>query len=710
MTPRCRRVALSTLALLISGCDCTGIASDPLPVLTPEGVHIISDTPLCPFEVPAAAPGPTWSRTGPPGASVQALLSLGQGTVLVGTGAARSSGLFRTAVGGLYRSTDSGRTVTRVQELDGAQVHSLVASPDGDVWAAVGSLSGAMVDGVWRSSDRGATFTRDNTGLHADARVFGLSVAPGTPTRVYALVRGTAMAPFSAATSLYRKDGAADWVLVPGAGLDPVPGGPLGAIAADPVQRDRLYAIDGARLYVSTDAGATFTAIAMGWLGNPRSLTVPSPGRLLLGTAADGLYESTDDGVSWAQRLVEVQGELAGVNDVALDAQGRVFAATEGLGLQRLDGAQASKVGKCLLDSVVLTVAGATDDARTVWAGTNGGLYVSDNGGDSFLPAGQGLDELLARVVVAPLDGQPTAFLLSTGGLFHYSAASAKWQRQGDWAETVAFSHVAMSADGTDGFLAVDEALFPGRYGVSGGLWRWRRAQHTVERAPEVTANVAAVTLDASQAGRSFAYQRAGPGQPMQARTGVLAEGTPDAGFATTSMLAEHLDGTSTFRFSPLAVAPDGTVYSGMRLADASPALYRSDDQGVSHTQVWNLPGWVAYGVYVDSAGAVYLTGWLQDVGIRKSVDRGATFAPADDGLTGFGKFVYTLAFDGEGGTVVGTEGGAFRAPAATSDYTEFNEGFSTPLVVWSVAVLPGAPRPVVVAGTSHGVFWRTLP
>ncbi|MEW5742655.1 MAG: sialidase family protein [Myxococcota bacterium] len=705
-----RRFGVACAALVFASCDCTGIASDPVPVLTPEGVHVVSDTPLCPFETPAGAPTSTWSRTGPPGASVQALLSLGQGTLLVGTGAARSSGLFRTAVGGLYRSTDSGRTVTRVQELDGAQVHALVSTSDGDAWAAVGSLSGAMVDGVWRSTDRGASFTKESSGLHPDARVVGLSAAAGSPTRLYALVRGTAMAPLSAATSLYRKDGTADWALVPAMGLDPVPGGPLGAIAADPVQRDRLYAIDGARLYVSDDAGATFTPIAMGWLGNPRSLTVPSPGRLLLGTAADGLYESTDDGVTWTQRLAPVQGELAGVHDVDLDPQGRVFVATEGTGLQRLDGATAAQVGKCLLDSVVLTVAAAKDDAQRVWAGTNGGLYVSDNGGDSFLPAGQGLDELLARVVVAPLDGQPTAFLLSAGGLFYYSAASATWQRQGDWAETVAFSHVAMNADGSDGFLSVDEALFPGRYGVSGGLWRWRRAQHTVERAPEVIANIAAVALDASRAGRSFAYQRGGPGQPQQARTGVLAEAAPDAGFVTTSMVAEHLEGTSTFRFSPLAVAPDGALYSGMRLPDASPALFRSDDQGATYSQVWSQPGWVAYGVYVDSAGAVYVTGWLQDIGIRKSVDRGATFSPADRGLTGFGKFVYTLAFDGEGGSVVGTEGGAFRAATATSDYSDFNEGFSTPLVVWSIAVLPDAPRPVVVAGTSRGVFWRTLP
>jgi hypothetical protein len=173
------------------------------------------------------------------------------------------------------------------------------------------------------------------------------------------------MAPTSAATTLYRKDGTGDWVLAAGTGLNPDPGGPLGAIAADPAQRDRLYAIDGARLYVSTDAGETFTPIAMGWLGNPRSLTVPSAGRLLLGTSANGLYESTDDGVTWTQRLVEVQGQLAGVNDVALDSTGRTFAATEGAGLQRLEGGQGAIVGKCLLDAVVLTVAGACTSRTT---------------------------------------------------------------------------------------------------------------------------------------------------------------------------------------------------------------------------------------------------------------------------------------------------------------------------------------------------------
>jgi hypothetical protein len=309
---------------------------------------------------------------------------------------------------------------------------------------------------------------------------------------------------------------------------------------------------------------------------------------------------------------------------------------------------------------------------------------------------------------VASLDGQPTLFLLSSAGLFYYQASSAKWQRQGDWAETVAFSSIAMNADGTEGLLGVDEELFPGRYGVSGGAWRWHRSAHTVERAPEVLANVGALSMDPSHAGRSYLYQRGGPGQPQQARTGVHVENVADAGFAVTSMVSEPLDGTTTFRFSPLAVAPDGTVYSGMRLADASPALFRSDDQGVTKTQVWNLPGWMAYGVYVDSAGAVYVTGRLGDVGIRKSVDRGATFVTADDGLTGFDKFVYALAFDSQGGIVVGTENGVHRA-ASGATFAPLNDGFSVTPVVWSVAVLPGSPQ-VLVAGSSSGVFWRTLP
>lgn len=698
------------LALVVSSCECTGFASETVPGLTPDGVYVVSDTPLCPFEVTAGVPGATWSRTGPPGATVRALLPLGQGTLLVGTSMSRSGALFRTSGGGLYRSTDGGETVSLVQALADSQVNALVATPDGDVWAAVGSTSGASADGVWRSTDRGATFTSANAGLHTGARVTSLVAAPGSPTRLYALVMGNEAAPLSAATTLYRKDGDDDWVLVAGAGLDPNPGGPVGAIAVDATDRDRLYAIDGARLYVSADAGATFSVKTVGWVGSPRSLVVREVGRLLLGTSANGLYESADDGATWTQRLTEVEGVLPGVNAVAFDASGRAFAATEGAGLQRLEGAQASKVGTCLLDAVVLSVAVAPDDAQRVWAGTNGGLYVSDNGGESFFPAGAGLVELLARVQVSTLDGEPTLFLLSSAGLFYYQASKGSWQRQGDWAETVAFSGIAMNAEGTEGLLAVDESLFPGRYGVPGRLWRWHRAARTVERAVEVRANVGAVSMDPSRPGRSFLYQRGGPGQPQQARTGVQVESTPDAGFVATSMVAEPLDGTSTFRFSPLAVAPDGTVYSGMRLESAAPALFRSDDQGATHAEVWTTTGWVAYGVYVDSAGAVYLSGWLQDIGIRKSVDRGVTFAPADEGLTGFDKFVYALAFDDAGGVLAGTENGVHRSVGGAA-FTSFNEGFgdANP-VVWSVAVLPAQPRPVVVAGTSKGVFWRTLP
>ncbi len=687
---------------------CTGIAYDPATTLIPDGTHEVSDVPLCPFEAPAPAPGPTWTRAGPPGASVQALLALGQGTVLVGTGSARSTGLLSTQLGGLFRSTDGGKTVTRAQSLAATRVNQLVAAADGTVYAAVGSLSGSADDGVWTSSDRGATWTRLNAGLHAGARVVRLAVAAGTPTRLYALVSGTATNPLSVAVTLYRKDGAADWVATALTGVNIVPGGPLGAIAADPAQRDRLYAIDGARLYVSADAGETFSTVAQGWLGAPRRLWVPAAGRLLLGTASDGLFESTDDGVTWVSRLVAVNGEQPGVLDAAPSGVA-LFVATEGGGLQRVEGGQARVVGKCVLDAVVLSVAAAPDDATAVWVGTNGGLAVSDNAGESFLPAGAGLDEVLGRFRVAPFDDGPTLFLLSSAGLFYYSTTSQKWQRQGDWASTVAFSDVAMAPDGKNGLLAVDETLFPGRYGIPGGLWRWKRAERTVAQLPELEADVGAAAFDPSQPARAFAYQRGAVSLPQRARTGVYARPSLDAPFAQTAVLGEHLEGTVTFRFSPLAVAPDGTVYAGVRLPDASPALVRSDDAGAARTQVWNQPGWVAYGVYVDAAGAVYVTGSMGNVAVRKSTDRGATFTQFDDGLTGFGKFVYTLAFDGAGGIVVGTEDGVHHA-ADGARFAAINDGLAPRTAVWSVAVLPATPRPIVVAATNRGLYWRTLP
>ncbi len=698
---------LAVLGAALAAAGCTGFIDEPVPNLVPIGIAEIDDTPKCRHEVSASAPTDAWTKAGPQGASVHALLPLGQGTLLVGTGLARSSGVMASRSAAIYRSTDLGRTVTRVLDLRGATVTSLV---DAGGRVLAGASGDGTNGGVWESTDRGATFTPASTGLHMGARVIWLTVAAGAPARVYALVQGTMMAPQAAATTLYRRDGTGDWQLLAGMGLNDNPGGPLGGIAADLTNRDRLYAVDGARLYRSDDGGATFTVLATNFygppsgLGNPRRL-VAAPGRLLIATGEVGVLATEDQGATFTELLGLALADLPATTSIAPTSDGLLIG-TQGNGLVR--AGSATPVGDCLLDRVVVTVAVAPDEPA-VWAGTNGGLQLSTDGAKTFETVGQGLNELLGRFVVAEVEGVPTAFLSSSAGLYLYSTASGRWQRQGDWAKTIGFSDVSIAPGGELGFLSVDEELFPGRYGVKGSVWQWRLKEHKVSQLPGIEDNVGAVAADPKKLGAAFAYQRATDGN-LRGMTGVMVRSSGEVGFAPSPLTSTSLSTSTSFRFAPLAVSADGTVYAGARLASGAPVLLRSDDSGATSTQVWSGMGWVAYGVYAAPGmnGAVYLTGSQGNVGIRRSTDRGATFAQFDDGLMGFGKFVYALGFGPNGALLAGTEDGVHLA-ADGAHFTALNTGLER-VPVWSVAVLPASPKPVALVGTAQGVYWRTLP
>lgn len=60
------------------------------------------------------------------------------------------------------------------------------------------------------------------------------------------------------------REGTGAWTALTASGLDPTSGGPLRAIAADPLNRDRLLALDGAGFYASSDGGQSFTRTDLG--------------------------------------------------------------------------------------------------------------------------------------------------------------------------------------------------------------------------------------------------------------------------------------------------------------------------------------------------------------------------------------------------------------------------------------------------------------
>lgn len=685
------------LSLLLLTAGCKGLVSDLTP-RTPTGQTESED---CSRRFTVAAPGDQWAPTGPSGAAIASIAMLGADVVLMGTQSARASGVFYTTGTAIFRSTDGGKTVNRVESFDVDVQQLIPVNGTSRIWALAG--------GPWLSDDAGLTFSAQTDGLFPQAGIRGLTIAAGEPERAYLLVSGTPDVPGSAVTNIYKREGGS-WTQLAASGISSFPGGPLASIAADPVTRDRLYAVDGSRLYVSDDAGATFTVLSSGTalysisdLGSPRRLFIDpaDPTHLLLTTYDQGLLESKNGGTSFSQALTGPAASRA-TSSVAF-AQDALYVATSDDGLVKITAAEQSSVGECLVDQKILSVAVDPGASSVLLVGTHAGLSRSEDSAARFASVGMGLDQILARVTMASAE---TAFLLTPAGPFEVIPSTSEFDRPGQLGAVIAASDLKLLPDGQSALISLDRTFSPTSSRLSEGVLLWKRQEKLVSAISGAAGEVAALAVDST--GRAYAYQRPDLRNSPGLATGLVTA-APGASFTSTGISSSALDETALFRFNSLALATDGTVYAGIRKGLGEPALVRSNDSGQSAQELWSTTGFSTFTVAVDGAGAIYLAGANSADAILRSTDQGATFAPYDEGLLGSGRRVYGLAFTPAGALIAATGAGLFIRPAGEA-FQDLNAGLPSEVVAYSVAAVPDPDVPVLIATTDRGVFWRRMP
>ncbi|MEV5750802.1 hypothetical protein AB0L00_23510 [Actinoallomurus sp. NPDC052308] len=246
--------------------------------------------------------------------------------------------------GGIWKSTDAGKTFAPAWPVDQTQTMGAIAlGSDGALWAGTGEANpsgGGLTffgDGVYRSADGGAHWQR--WGLADSGAIGKIVVDPSDPRRVFVAAAGN-LSGTAGERGIYRlnPDGRT-WKLVL-----PTPNNTTGGIdlAIDPANTERVYAAlwdhkrnNGARVY---------------------------------GGVGSGLFRSDDGGDHW-KRLENVIGTHP--------------ADTTGTGLK--SDASLGRIG----------VAVAPNDPNRVYVvsgtpyGPDKGFYVSNDGGDSFVPGGR---------------------------------------------------------------------------------------------------------------------------------------------------------------------------------------------------------------------------------------------------------------------------------------------------------------------------------
>lgn len=206
---------------------------------------------------------------------------------------------------GVYRSLDGGKTWTQVLKgenaTSGASDLSMDATNPRILYAAFWDhqrtpwtvRSGGAGSGLWKSTDGGDTWTRLSEGLPKLMGKIGVSVSPANPDRVYAIIEAEN-------GGLFRSDDAGKtWRLLSGDRLIQTRSWYYMHISADPKNADVVW-ISNAPLLKSIDGGRTFAAVPATHGDNHGVWINPTDSRYLINANDGGASVSLDGGKSWS--------------------------------------------------------------------------------------------------------------------------------------------------------------------------------------------------------------------------------------------------------------------------------------------------------------------------------------------------------------------------------------------------------------------------
>ncbi len=425
----------------------------------------------------------------------------GRSAAITGVASDPATYYFGAAGGGVWKTDDAGTTWSNISDdYFGGSIGAIAVSEWDENVIYVGggevTVRGNVShgDGVWKSVDRGATWT--HVGLSDSHHIPRIRIHPKNPDLVYAAVLGHLYGP-SEERGVYRsKDGGKTWERILFANAD------AGAVdlVYDPSNPRIMYAStwrirrtpyslesggDGCALWKSTDGGDTWEDISraeglpkgmLGIIGVTVSPVNPQRVFAIIENENGGVFRSDDGGENWKKVNSErkLRQRAWYYSRIYADSQDAdtVYVLNVRFWKSKDGGKNFSSIGTPHSDHHDLWI--APENNRRLAVADDGGGQVSMNGGESWStymnqPTAQFYrvtadDSFPYRVYGAQQDN-------STVRIRHRSAGSGIGER--DWEPT---------AGGESGYLAIDphseDTVFGGSYGGLLERYNHRTGEH----------------------------------------------------------------------------------------------------------------------------------------------------------------------------------------------------------------------------------------
>lgn len=337
--------------------------------------------------------------------------------------------VYAASAGGLYLSTNSGQTFTRLTGAPGFWVSSVKTVPSGQgrMYAGYSSAT-TRPGGIHSSEDGGNAWAETGKAITGSAMGKALSWDGGAEILGIFVPYAT---PYGAARSVNH---GTDWQL---SGLTSTPR----CLVRDPTSADSLWAgMSNGDVLRTTDRGRTWTRLPAG-VGSQVLTLAFSGSAILAGTESAGFFKSQDQGESWENSksgLVDDYGGTPAIRSLEISATNpqAILAATSG-------GVFRSSNGGGSWTRIFSGVAGewGTDDVnevrtqpgkpQVIYAATEDGLMKTTNGGEDWarIFAGVTYDTnsgAIKTIVIHPQDPE-WIWIGTEGGVFRSANDGAAW-------------------------------------------------------------------------------------------------------------------------------------------------------------------------------------------------------------------------------------------------------------------------------------------
>ncbi|HTY12333.1 MAG TPA: DUF4350 domain-containing protein [Bacteroidota bacterium] len=294
-----------------------------------------------------------------------------------------AAGVFKSTDGGLtWAASSTGLTVSRT-------ITALIIDPAGSL-SGMTVYAGTDAAGVYSTSDGGSTWSAlaTNAGLagsglriHSLSLIQGLGLRAGTSSGEYFCPGGVQWIPFTG-TSIADSVVQCSLTVGDSAATDTFYVGTKGNEEFFPTRPDN------GGVYRRSNLGLGWTLIFKATI-DINSIFIPAshPKKIYLGTS-DGVYESSDDGSSWARQNSGMMNSIARTVAVQNSASGYLFAGVYG-----------------------------------------GGILKSTNGGGTWIPSNNGIDNPYVRGVIADPKNSAVLYAGNVYGLYKSVDTGSTWQK-----------------------------------------------------------------------------------------------------------------------------------------------------------------------------------------------------------------------------------------------------------------------------------------